>query len=451
MNYVLDKSIQVRGNNLQLFSAPDVNTSVQCTYKRQYNSAGQISSGSVIEFDVPNPSADYISLRDTYLCLSLQILDANGKAITDADDVALINLCSATIFRQVDVNVQQENITRSIGANYPYKSIFDTLLLASQEDQTTWLKTAGFEKDFAKLMDSHTPSTSANGGLKERYNLTEGGKIARLTTYLFVDLFKQDRLMINNVALNFKFFPANDRFCLMYTKGTKEYKVKIVDAALYVTYVKLNDSLYKSLQDNLEEEAALYPYVRSDLKNFTIAQGAGDWSMDNIFHDNIPDELYIAMVDSDAYNGNPEKNPLNFKNMRVCDLTFEISGVCQESHKFNPSFEYETEDKTTHAKTSHGHDDYFNSYISLFESLIPNQKSKPNITNLDFKYGYCIHKFTITKNLLLENSNSPMRKGQTRLSLKFKTTLENPITVLVYGRFNSILRVNENKTINLEI
>lgn len=451
MNYVLNKSRQVRGNNLELFTAPDVNTSVQCTYKKQYNSLGKISPGSVIEFDAPNPSADYVSLADTFICLELKIEDANGVAITDADDVALINLCAATIFRQVDVNIQQQNITTYTGANYPYKAIFDTLLLATHEDQATWLKTSGFEKDLAKVMDSHTPSASLNSGLQERYKLTQDGKVARLTTQLFVDFFKQDRLLVNNVPLNFKFFPANNRFSLMYTKGAKEYRVNIVDAALYITYVKLNDSLRKELQNNLQKEPALYPFVRSDIKNFTIPKGTGDWSIDNVFYDCIPDELYIAMVDSDAYNGNAEKNPLNFQNMRVCHLSFEINGVCQESHKFNPSFQYTTEDPKTKAKTNHGHDDYFKSYMSLFENLINAQKPKPNITDTDFKYGYCIHKFNITNQTLLENSPSAMRKGQTRLNLKFKTTLDNPITVLVYGRFNSILRVNENRNIQIEI
>ena len=448
MNYIIDKAREAYGDNLSLFTVPEVNTAIESVYTKQYNSIGKISKGSTIEFDVQNTSTDYISLKDTSLSIKLTIETDKNASIKATDNVALINLPAATIFRQVDVTLQQQNLTASIGGNYPYKAILDVLMKYGTEAQSTWLKTTGFEKDFSGAMDSFEPKASLNGGLKERYTLTAEGKEARLCTNLFVDVFDQERLLINNVPINIKLHPHNSNFCLMYKNPApaslvKSYNLNIKDVQLNVTYVKLNPSLLMSQSHDLRRESALYPYERSAIKAFNISQGTGDWSMDNIFLDNIPDTMYVCMLDSDAYNGNNQKNPFNFKNMALNFIQFAVNGLNNEMHTFEPSFVYQHNNKTL------GFDDYYDSYLSIFRGKWKKSQQLPFINDADFKSGFCIHKFDVT-NKDLSLLATPMRKGQTRLTLRFSITLPSTITVLVYGIFNSLLKIEESRNILIQ-
>ena len=171
--------------------------------------------------------------------------------------------------------------------------------------------------------------------------------------------------------------------------------------------------------------------------------------MDNIFQDNIPDQMVVCMVDSESYNGHSEKNPFNFQNFRLSYMEFTVNGVSNESYLFQPRFRYTYVDDQGHVKWA-GVDDFNQSYMSLFPSAWSRSCEIPNITDIDFSGGYCIHKFDLN-NKELSFVSTPMRKGQTRLSLKFAATLQAPVTVLAYGIFNSLLKVDESRNINIQI
>lgn len=449
MNFVIDRAEVGYSSNLSLFSAPAVNTAIEGVYTKHYNSLGTINKGSVIEFDIQNTSSDYISLKDIYTVTKLSIVDNKDKPITATADVALINMPAATIFRQIDFNIQHQNLNASIGSHYPYKALLDVLLNNDSQSQETWLRASGFSKDSAKVMDSHEPANSVNEGLKTRHALTADGAKATLTSRLYIDALNQHRLLLNQVPINIKLYPANDAFCLMYKNKTgTSYSLKIEEVSLCVRFVKLNPSLLLHQNHDLRSEAAIYPFQRGEIKTYNIAKGVGNWSQENVFQDNIPNKLLICMVDSEAYNGQNQKNPFNFQNFQLNYVDFTINGVTRENYTLFPSFEYETSNAEG-VKTKHGNDDYNLSYLNLFKQCYRTEGIIPNISHLDFKHGYCIHKFEIG-GADLSSMSTPLRKGQTTLTLKFNKSLDAPVTVLVYGVFNSLFKIDESRNLTVE-
>ena len=240
MSFILDKSKEGFDERLNVFTVPPVETAMQQIYVKEYRAIGQISKGSTIEFDVQNNSSDYIILKDIYLNLWLDILDDKDVKIKPTHKVTYTNLPSASVFRQVDVQIQQQVITSSVGPNYPYKAMLDTLLYTGKNDQLTWLSLGGYTKDTAGNLDDFRPNSTANGGLSTRYTKSRHGKATSYKTKLFVDILQQDRLLLNGLPINIKLYPALDKFALVYetptgtNKDCPRYSVNISNALLYV-------------------------------------------------------------------------------------------------------------------------------------------------------------------------------------------------------------------------
>ena len=216
MSFVLDKASEGYDERLSLFNVPPVQTAIQEIYVKDYRPLGQLSRGCTLEFDVPNNTSDYIIMNEISLLLTLKLYDDKNVVVTVANDVGLINYPAATIFRQLDLSIQQQIISSSVGANYPYKAMLDTLLNTGEHDQSSWLVLGGYEKDTAGSLDSFEPATTSNSGLDNRYDKTKEGKPATFKTKLYSDVLEQKRLLLNGLPMNFKLYPSAEKFCLMY-------------------------------------------------------------------------------------------------------------------------------------------------------------------------------------------------------------------------------------------
>ena len=135
MAFKFDGSQEGFEASLDLFKPPPVNTAV---YRRDwvsYRPVSQITKGSPIQFTIPGTSSDYSDLKKTLLYVKVRIRKQNGQAITDEDKVAFSNLTLQSLFRQVDLSLQQQVMTSGVGLNYSYKAMLDTLLQFEEESQ----------------------------------------------------------------------------------------------------------------------------------------------------------------------------------------------------------------------------------------------------------------------------------------------------------------------------
>ena len=452
MTYVLDNAKEGYDERLALFSTPPVETAIQDIYYKDYRPVGQITGDTVLEFDVHNNSSDYIILSDIALLLTLQIITDTGKAITEKDDVGLINFPACTIFRQQDFSIQHQVITSSVGSNFPYKVMLDALLKYGRNEHLSYMAMGGFEKDSAGMMDEFDPKTSGNNGLATRALRTADGKKAVYKTRLFNDISQQKRFLLNNLPLNLKLYPAPDEQRLMYTisdsyteEGTdppvtppvvpvKYYSLQITDATLVVPFAKIHPGMITAQANVMKKEMALYPFTRSEVKAYNIANGSFNWTMDNLFQDSIPKRLVVAFVSSAAYSGNSKKNPFNFQNFSLTYIDFQVDGQSSGSQVLQPDY---------------ANANYVVEYSKLFEVMPHYQKEPPNIEYLEYKDGYCIYVFDLEKSKD-ECYSNPLRRGQTRLTIKFLTALTEPVTVLVYGTFESLMKIDEARNVIVE-
>ena len=136
---ILQENMDVIQNSLSIFVPPPVDKSITKEYWVEFNPIATITDSSVIEFNIPGASVDYIILSKTRLHVKYRITDENsepttderdlnGNPTSDSDQVGPVNLTLHSIFRQIELSLNQKIVSPNIGVNYPYKAMTDMLL-----------------------------------------------------------------------------------------------------------------------------------------------------------------------------------------------------------------------------------------------------------------------------------------------------------------------------------
>ena len=120
---------------------------------------------------------------------------------------------------------------------------------------------------------------------------------------LHVDLFLQDRFLLNGVSVKIRLVRSKDAFSLMAGGQNPDYKVQIVDAVLFARKAVLRPTVQMAHIKALEKETAKYPIRPVDCKVYSITQGAMSHTHENLFLGTLPKRLILWRIDNDAYNG----------------------------------------------------------------------------------------------------------------------------------------------------
>ena len=152
---------------LTIFQPPPIDKTIQKEYWVEFNPIAAITDSSVIEFNIPGTSVDYINLAKTRLHVKYIITDEKGVPIHDkppsggqpaapSHQVAPINFTLHSIFRQVDIALSQKVVSSDVGANYPYKAMIDFLLSTNSDMVQSEGEAALFHKDQPGAMETVT-------------------------------------------------------------------------------------------------------------------------------------------------------------------------------------------------------------------------------------------------------------------------------------------------------
>lgn len=416
---------EIHDNALALFQLPELEVG---TLKKEWISVrptNQLTEGASVEFNVPGTSMTYIDLKDTLLHIKLKIIKADGTNIEVADKVGLTNNPLHSIFSQVDVNVQQHP-TSEVGTNYPYKAYFDQLFDTTNQHD---LDCSLFVEDEGGNAMSDTNPAGANNGLYTRTFYTSLSKEIDLLGRLSVDLCQQDRLILNGVPINIKLWQSSDAFRLSTASdATEKYKVRITEASLKVSYVKVNPSVIIGHSDALKTTEALYPYTRSVVKTYAVPQGQFSFITDDLFQGEVPQQLIVGIVQSAAVHGNYFKNPFNFENFNCNYAGFFVDGQSTPFEPLQPNYKS---------------DQFVDAYQRLYWD---NKERAVHVSKKDFKDGYCLYVFRPSGDAEERSSE----RAHTRLELKFSEALISTCTVLVYAKFPALMKIDASRSVTLE-
>ena len=134
----------------------------------------------------------------------------------------------------------------------------------------------------------------------------------------------------------------------------------------------------------------------------------------------LPNRVFMTIVDNDAYTGSIAKNPFNFKH-------FNASQVVIYLNKEWPG---------APLKLNFTDNQYIDGYISLFATAGRiDMDNGLNITRVDYKSGYCIFRFDTSPTLCHGELQEWKINGTLRANIEFRTPLPNSKNVIMYMEF----------------
>jgi len=328
MAFVHEDSCECLKSDLDLFSVPSTQTSVETDNWIEYHPLTTMDDGSPIEFDISGNGEDYIDLANTMLYVGLQakITKRNGTDLEAATVVAPVNLFLHSLFSQVDISLNGTQVTSSTNT-YPYRAMLETLLSYGDDAKKSQLTPAKFYEDQPGRMDAFTIDNvdTRNSGLVERRKFTTQSKTIDMIGRIHADMFFQSRYLLNEVDVKIKLTRSRDEFCTM-SAAANASKVKVVSATLFMRKVKLSPSVFLAHAKALENTTAKYPISRVVCKTLTIPTQLMDVNYEKLFSGQIPTRIVVRLVRNDAFNEHTTLNPFNFQHFNLSEISVYFNG-----------------------------------------------------------------------------------------------------------------------------
>lgn len=464
------KSAPIHTEDVALFTTPPVNVGEDKIMWVQHEPTFMSQNGSSsIQFNISGTGSQYTDLSKTQLYLKLKILDEDKKSIfpQSRDFSALpIDMILHTMWSSIDIKLNQTLVTSS-NTNYMYKAYIEGILNYSENAKRLQMHSIGLSGEKFNFDQTNPTLFPKSSGLAERIKYFQNlryvpnyikddddedtDQLDPLQPYkeeivnvdyaefigpLMADLCYQDKLIINRVDIDIKFWPNRDEFRLITFPDGKKAYLAIEDVKLYVCKVTVAPETYVGHDKGLQESNAKYPYLRSDIITYNILKGAYSDTIEDPFQGEIPSQLIIGLVDSEAYHGNFHLNPLAFKNFNLSTIAFYIDGESVPREPFEFNFK---------------NNEYLAGYLSLYEVTGKlNENTDIGIDRQSYKEGYCLIGFNCDPTSATDFTYIGKTKtGRGRLKLRFHEGLDRSITVIIYAKFPEVMEIDKYRTVTL--
>lgn len=293
---------------------------------------------------------------------------------------------------------------------------------------------------------------SGNFGLFERHQLTKGSKQFDMVGIPLNDCLHLDRYMLNGVHLRIMMLRNQPEFCLMSDDGGDEnqtgYQIRIEDAFLRLTKLKVNPAILVSHSKVLKDVSAKFPYVKTDLKVANIIAGQNSFAWDMINSSYLPRTAIVAFVDSSALVGAYDKNPFNFQHFDLKRLSILVNGVSTPGAPIQVNFDV---NETSGACV-----------LEVFDRLYDANRRKNEIGAIggsghmglelarkDIKNGYAIYLFDLEPVLNEGVSFDLLKTGSLSLHATFGTALTTNVSCLLYFETYGMIDIDESRVVRL--
>ncbi|XP_062613735.1 uncharacterized protein F54H12.2-like [Saccostrea cucullata] len=418
---------------LSLFASPTNQVAVEKVFFTEARPISSIGvSDTPIEIVVSGSGAEYIDLKRSKLFVKARILKADGSPLAANEETGVVNLLLQSMFSQMDVYLNNKLVSFNTN-NYPWKAYLKTILFSGKDELNSQKQSELFFKDEGNLGDSNAYN-GGNAGLILRYGYTHESRVFELEGNLMEDIFDIDKYLINGVDIYIKLFRSSAPFVIMSATSAPAYKLELLDVVYKVAKVRVDPGVLLNHSKQIESTPVKYTLSRNELKMNTIPKGSTEFYWDNIFPQAIPDRIVVALVDQKAVNGDYTANPFNFEHMELTDIGIYVNGESVPGRPLKTDF-------------TAGH--YSAAYARLFEASGKwNNDAGLIISRDNFGNGYSLFVFTIDPCGFGEEYLNLIRRGNTRLELKFKQATTKAANVIVFATFSSLLEVDKSRDIN---
>ena len=441
---------QIHTEEIALFSRPPVNAAEDRVswheIRPSYMSNAEYSS---INFSILGNSSQYVKLSDTelYVRIAVQKEDGTPYKVFDEDNKPLplnqretgtpIDFILHSMWSSVDIKMNNNLVSES-GTNYMYKALMEALLTYDDSTKKIQLSNEGFTGDSGDFTQINPDVPPYNHGLKVRHQWFKDFAVVEFVGPLMADICNQDRLILPGVDIDIKLWPTRDEFRLITHPLGMRCKLLIDEIYLNVCKVNVSPEVMMGHDAALEIADSIYPFSRTDIRTFNIAEGNFAMNIEDIWQGEVPSRLVVGLVKSQAYNGDYHLNPFHFEHFDVSDVGFFVNGEATP----RPAYKLDLENGI-----------YLQGLNSLYKITGKTmENSDIGITRDTYQQGYTLIGFDV------DPTTSPdfwyvgkPREGHTKLDIRFKRGLPCPVTVILYATFPENMTIDQSRNVRLEI
>ena len=363
-------------------------------------------------------------------------------------DIGPCNLFPQACFRDVVVKMNGKVFSQTVNAQYGYKSYLETLLTYSPDATKTHLISEMFIPtnyiDNDILPECPETSNRAQYGEQSythqeawhrRRQLACADKEFAFSMQLHTEFTSIDRFMPDDIKYQFEFVRADPKFALIgETPGEGQiYRVQMTDLKLNGRWMMPAPKLHNKLQAALNHQAASFITTRSNLLTSIMNKDVTSHQFTNIFsNDILPEQIYMFMVSSEAYQGAYKRDPFIFHDYDVSLVRLQINNENLPINNFEPDFK---RSKTT------------NEYFGLYDNLGIGKKNVGlNITKEMFDNGYTIFAWDLNFDKCAgEHPNHKDRHGNANMFLQFKKPLPEQVQLVIVGVYKDTLIIDNSR------
>ncbi|XP_074115792.1 uncharacterized protein F54H12.2-like [Cotesia typhae] len=432
MSFLHTHSSECTKSELDLFTLPPTQTSIEQSQWSYYNPMASLADDTPIEFVVPGHGEEYIDLPHTMIKIKAKIVKSDGT-VGENDFVSPVNNFLHSMFNQVDIFFNQKLVSPPNNA-YAYRAYIETVLNYRLDAKNSHLQMGLWSRDNSTAMDA--VEGGKNDGLDERVAWTKGGKEFDMMGHLHCDVFNQDKFLLNGVEMRVRLIRAKNDFCLM--NGSEEnYSVKIMEAMLITRKVKISPSVLLAHAKILSHTTAKYPLTRVEVKSFVLPTGILSTNIDNVVLGQILKRIILGFVDNRAFNGSKKNNPFYFQTLLLNYLSLYIDGKQVLGKALKPDF---IRDKYLEVEA----------YNTLFSGTGVHFGNSGNlITRAQYRRGYALYAFDLTPDMSANSAShwNLVRNGSLRIEASFAVPLHINANCIVYLEFDNILEIDSSRQV----
>ena len=433
-----DFFMEAQPSELSLFDLPPTQTAVEKIYYQQVLPISQLSDSSPIQFTVTGQNGmEFIDTRNSFMSIKARIVKGDGSDIQAAEYVGPVNLLAHALFDQVDVTIQGKFITSATG-HYPYKAMIQTLLKYGNDAKTSQLTNQMFFKDTPGFIDSDDAKSGSgkNLGLITRADLFSNSKLVHMIAPIMHDAFQLDRYLLNQTAVNVKFYRSKPEFYLTSDTVSPTYKIKIEEMVLHICKIQVNPAVIVAQNRALEKTNAKYPFIKTEVRMSAISQGQVNFNMDNVCQGIKPNKIVLGFVKSRSVAGTYSTSPWNFQGFDLSELNVSIDGIPAHGNPIRVSFNQTTGTDTAEA---------FHWLTSSAGKWVSNEGNQ--LTPDDLANGYALYAFDLEPSFQDRNYLSLIKQGIVRVSANFTKPLPTTVCCVIYTEGVGYFEINQSRDI----
>lgn len=392
---------------------------------------GAISDTGPIHLTVQPEGEYYLDPSSLRVCGEFKIekWDSTGghwkplAAVTDPNkiSVAPINMFTKALFKDIEVWMQQQQVSLVATTAYPIKAYLETLLSYGLDAERTLLACDYWRKDKPGKQDSLSDNADA---VEDRYNFIANSRTVKFSNTIHTELTTMNRYLLPGLTFDFR-FTLNDPSVYLQTTAAdvNKYRAHFIDFYLTFDRVLLNTNAHNSIEKKMNSgQKSIYLVNRGTVRTKQISQGEVYCRWQTLYSGTLPDDVTICMLDSTAFNGAPTKNLFNFQHFNAESICLKVNSVVLPAKPIEADF---------------ANKDARLAYRHLFDNIGINTSNSPCLlTYEDFCQGSTLIPFDLTPDKCSSFHGHEKQTGVIELDIRFKSALPTGITVLAICNFS---------------